>query len=130
MRAVFSGGRGFPHGFAEARRPAQGPAKQRRCLSMRALNPLPVILGAERERADPGIHSHRMPSGDARSSLNQTALKILVQSVAQFARALPSYLQPASLSHVLRSATCVFSHCVIDWVSSLLILLFMHVQYF
>ena len=38
--------------------------------------------------------------------------------------ALPSYFQPASLSHALRSATCVFSHCVIDWVSSLLILLF------
>ena len=43
-------------------RPAQGPAKQRRCLSMRALKPLPVIPGAERERADSGIHSHRMLS--------------------------------------------------------------------
>ena len=40
----------------------QGSAEQRGCLSMRALNPLPVIPGAERERADPGIHSHRMLS--------------------------------------------------------------------
>src|SRR5882757_3662587 len=30
----------------------------------------------------------------------------------------------------LRSATCVFSHCVIDWVSLSVILLFMQVQYF
>src|SRR3972149_4244086 len=40
------------------------------------------------------------------------------------------YFQPDSLSQALRSATWVFSHWVMDWVSLSLILLFMQVQYF
>src|SRR5665213_2262724 len=40
------------------------------------------------------------------------------------------YFQPDSLSQALRSATWVFSHWVMDWVSLLSILLFMQVQYF
>jgi hypothetical protein len=56
--------------------------------------------------------------------------RVLPNCSAIWPPTIPSYLQPASLSHALRSTTCVFSHCVIDWVSSLLILLFMHMQYF
>src|SRR5256885_383479 len=40
------------------------------------------------------------------------------------------YFHPASLLHAACSVLWVFSHCVIDWVSLSLILLFMQVQYF
>ena len=45
-------------------------------------------------------------------------------------RELPIYFQPASLSQAARSCGWLFSHWVMDCVSSLLILLFMQVQYF
>src|SRR5213078_4011374 len=41
-----------------------------------------------------------------------------------------NYFQPAALLHAACSVLWVFSHCVIDWVSLSLILLFMQVQYF
>src|SRR6185369_16726097 len=40
------------------------------------------------------------------------------------------YFHPASLLHAACSRGWLFSHCVIDWVSLSLILLFMQVQYF
>src|SRR5712691_7751326 len=45
-------------------------------------------------------------------------------------RAGRGYFHPDSLSQALRSVSWVFSHWVIDRVSSSLILLFMQVQYF